>query len=1403
MRGAVRSLAPGLLLLAATAVGAAGTPAAPPHEHVARDEGDSWIISHATMPMTPEDPEPGPPRYPSARAYGDSAILVSWQQPADTGGSAISGYVVEVSTDAGVQWRDLAFTVNHGYRHSGLSPGSTRHYRISAINADGRGSPSNPVHATTSGTSIRRPGPPTDLDASADGTSAIRLKWATPADTGSSVITGYRIEASSDRGTNWFDVQPNTASTTTAYWHGGLDPGTILHYRVSAINAAGTSDPSGVDAAQTRPNPPDAPTGLIAAADGTTRINLSWTEPANDGGAEIAGYQIEVSADGGGTWANLEANTNSHATTYSHTGLTAFTTRHYRVSGINRGGIGLPSNIARATTGAHPPGAPTGLTADAVGQSRIDLRWNAPADDGGADVTGYRIQTLMIGQPGWSTLVDGTGSSSTMYSHTGLDPGSTVRYRAQAFNSAGSGPWSETATATTAAALPGRPAALSAVPRGARIIGLSWDAPDHTGGASITGYQIEVNEGGSSAWTTLVTNTGSTQTTFSHNDLEPGSTWHYRVSAINSAGTGDPSQSAVASTDPVVPDPPGDLTATAKGASRIELAWQVPVYDGGARIAGYRIEVFEGGGSAWKDLVADTRSTSTQYSHTELAPASTQRYRVSAINAAGTGNPSGIATATTDPVVPGAPIGLAASADGTSRINLEWEEPEYDGGARITGYQIEVSDNRGITWSNLVEHTGSAATTFADTGLRAATTRHYRVYAINRVGTGDPSNTTSATTDATVPDSPGKLVASARDHSQIDLAWTAPAFDGGFRVTGYRIEVSGDAGATWTELVHNTESSGITYSHTGLRPATTRHYRVRAINALGPGLPSDMAQATTDAVAPDPPTGLVATAVAPTRIDLTWTAPEYDGGTLVTGYRIEVSEDAAAWLDLERSTGTTATFYSHTGVPPGSTRHYRVSAINAVGPGAPSIIASATTDEPVHRAGRVNQAILPHFAAAMTTSTLSAIAARIEAMASGGPQPGQLTASGLSSVTSHGGIRGVGGVRNPRRLLDGASLALTLDRYAGRQQTEQRRWEGTWAGAQHHVMREPDAEDVRWEGDMLTLHAGSDMRLRPDLLVGLAGSRSTGTYDFTDVTGAWEVAGTYDARMTSLSPYAAWLSNRTGVAAWAVGSFGWGEVEINDELAGMRTSNTRMITGALGGSNRLLSRPSWSLGLRAEAWLSRVDLEATDQMNPLTVQMSRARLAVEWARVLRFEGGHLLSVMTEGAMRFDHGDATRGLGTELGGGFRYGNSSETVTMTAHGRMSLSGLDGYREWGVGGRIEVKPQGGNRGFVLRVVPEWGEAASGVEDLWNRGARDGPNGAPGLQRAKLNVEVKYDLPVYRGTPYGRVHVVDGGTSAFGTGMRYGITDELDLRLEGTRTQQAHAPARHGLALEGKWRF
>ncbi len=112
----------------------------------------------------------------------------------------------------------------------------------------------------TGSSSTSAPSSPTGLSATAVSTSEINLSWNAPSNNGGTAITGYEVDRSSDGGSTWSTVVPNSGSTSTAYADNGLSAGTQYAYRVSAINSVGTGTPSAMSSATTQSgsgtNPP-------------------------------------------------------------------------------------------------------------------------------------------------------------------------------------------------------------------------------------------------------------------------------------------------------------------------------------------------------------------------------------------------------------------------------------------------------------------------------------------------------------------------------------------------------------------------------------------------------------------------------------------------------------------------------------------------------------------------------------------------------------------------------------------------------------------------------------------------------------------------------------------------------------------------------------------------------------------------------------------------------------------------------------------------------------------------------------------------------------------------------------------------------------------------------------------
>ena len=230
-------------------------------------------------------------------------------------------------------------------------------------------------------------------------------------------------------------------------------------------------------AAATNPEPPSSPT--LTAVATTTSIDLSWTEPADDGGSSITGYELFRRGDADIDWTSL-VGVGAAELDYSDTAVATGETWHYRVVATNSEGSGPPSNEVSATVPAtpppdpEPPSAPT-LTAGAT-ESSIELSWTVPADDGGAQLMGYEIyRGLSAGDlESYASVGLVTG-----YSDTGVAPGDTWYYEVAAFNAAGTGVHSNSANATVPEPPPVVPPSAPSLTasRGNGSVTLNWTAP--------------------------------------------------------------------------------------------------------------------------------------------------------------------------------------------------------------------------------------------------------------------------------------------------------------------------------------------------------------------------------------------------------------------------------------------------------------------------------------------------------------------------------------------------------------------------------------------------------------------------------------------------------------------------------------------------------------------------------------------------------------------------------------------------------------------------------------------------------------------------------------------------------------------------------------------------------------
>lgn len=467
-------------------------------------------------------------------------------------------------------------------------------------------------------------------------------------------------------------------------------------------------------------------------------------------------------------------------------------------------------------------------------------------------------------------------------------------------------------------------AAFAADVGGANPAPMTLDVTN-TGGGTLNGLTATVSypSGQQTGWLSAALNrttAPATLTLTAATGTLPVGTHAATVRVASPAATDAVTINATFAVGDVPPTAPSGLTATVVSPSRVDLAWQAAA----GTVDEYRIEQRTGTSGAWREIDRVDAGSRT-YQSTGLAAATQYSWRVLACNAVGCSQPSGIATATTHPLPPGAPGALSATTVSTSEIELSWNAPA----GPIDEYRVErATGGGGFTLRATLP---GSATGYDDRGLAAATTYTYRVQACNTGGCSAFSNPASATTYPPPPGRPGTLTATVVSQTRIDLAWEASSGT----VGGYVIERR--TGMPGQFAVIDTVTT-TTFVDNGLAAATTYTYRVRACNPGGCSPFTNMVTRTTLPNPPGTPGPLTAAPVSSEEIEVSWSAPS---GT-VDEYRLQ-RRTAGGSFALHATLPGSATEFEDDALSPATQYFYRVQACNTGGCSAFTGEVSATT----------------------------------------------------------------------------------------------------------------------------------------------------------------------------------------------------------------------------------------------------------------------------------------------------------------------------------------------------------------------------------------------------------------------------------------------------------------------------
>ncbi|WP_426978011.1 peroxidase family protein [Pseudarthrobacter sp. O4] len=316
-----------------------------------------------------------------------------------------------------------------------------------------------------------------------------------------------------------------------------------------------------------------------------------------------------------------------------------------------------------------------------------------------------------------------------------------------------------------------------------------------------------------------------------------------------------------------------------------------------------------------------------------------------------------------DSVVPSAPaIGTATAGNGRATVN--WTAPTVGIANSFSVKVLDVTTNPAGVEVGTPRTAPAGATSLLVDGLNNGSTYKFQVSATNDLGTSPFSAASNAVTpsllaEATAPGAPAIGTATAGDASAT-LTWTAPASDGGSPITGYRVQAFAGTTVAATQTVTGNVGTVVV---TGLTNGTAYTFDVAAINAVGTGAASAASNLATPATIAGAPTIGTATAGGASAT-LTWTAPASNGGSAITGYRVQ----AFAGTTLARTqtvTGNVGTVVV-TGLTNGTAYTFNVAATNGVGTGAASAASNVATPATIAGTPTIGTATAGNASAALT-----------------------------------------------------------------------------------------------------------------------------------------------------------------------------------------------------------------------------------------------------------------------------------------------------------------------------------------------------------------------------------------------------------------------------------------------------
>lgn len=702
-------------------------------------ESDALELDQPVVAKNPYD-EPSKPGKPEIVDYDNTKVVLKWAPPEKDGGKPIEHYIVEMK-DKGGEWREVLKTPNANPEAvvSKLKENSVVQFRVRAVNLAGPSEASEPTDSHV--VKHRNLKPQIDrtnlknitLKVSRSHKFEVDIKGEPPPEVTWTFNDGVaKIQNDDHLKVHNVDYHSDFTLNKVLRKHSGK-------YTITATNRNGSDS---VTVNVTVLSKPAKPEGPLEVTDVTKEsCKLKWKKPKDDGGLPIREYEIEKMDEETGRWIRCGR---SDKPEFEVTGLTPGKKYQFRVAAINDEGDSEHLETTQAILAKDPfdePGKPGTPEITDYDNTSVDLKWEPPKSDGGAQIEKYIIEKKEKYNPNWEKAAEVPGNK-TEGKVEGLKERSEVQFRVVAVNKAGPGqpseatqmhlvkhrrlkPYIDRTNLEVTSIKKGKTLKLDVNVRGEPPPKITWKLKDKviTNNEHYDIANVDYN------------------TKFTINDCQRIHSGSYTIIAENEVGKDEAEIEICVLAAPSRPKGPLKVTeVTAKGC---KLKWNKPEDDGGKPIQGYVVEKLDPLTNNWIPCGRADKDE-TEFDVTGLQQGKPYQFRVKAVNAEGESEP----LVTDGPIIaknpyeePGPP-GVPEIVDWSEKhVDLKWEPPRNDGGAPITGYVVEKKDKAGGNWEPVVETNTSKPEAKVE-GLIKGQTCQFRVRAVNKAGPGAPSEST-------------------------------------------------------------------------------------------------------------------------------------------------------------------------------------------------------------------------------------------------------------------------------------------------------------------------------------------------------------------------------------------------------------------------------------------------------------------------------------------------------------------------------------------------------------------------------------------------------------------------------------------------------------------------------------